>query len=116
MAQIETWIDTDLDVLPQVKVLAGKMFSGDSAGNKIGVRVTDDGEPVELSGTVTGKVVTPDGETLTVSGSSSGNRAWIVLPEGCYTHKGRLSVAIKITDGGIVTTLGAMEAYVYPGS
>lgn len=115
MAQIETWIDTDLEVLPQVKVLAGRMFTGDSSGNRIGVRVTDDGEPVELSGTVTGKVVKPDGETLTINGSHSGNLAWIDLPSGCYTKRGRLSAAVRIQDGQIITTLGALEAYVCPG-
>ena len=114
MATKEVWIDTDLRLLPHVKVLNGRFFTGDGNADKVGVRVTDDGAPVQLSGTVKASVVKPNGVTLEISGSLSGNEAWVILPSSCYTHRGRLAVVIKLTSGGTVTTLGALEAYVYP--
>ena len=50
----EHWVDTDLNQLPNVKRLAGRVFTADSLANKIGVRVFKDGEPYSLDFNVTG--------------------------------------------------------------
>ena len=110
MAQIETWIDTDIKKGVAVTKLGGNMFRQDNQANKIGVRVYDDGSPVTLTGTISGKVIIPDGTTVTVAGTISGNAAYIVLPSSVYANKGRIAVFIKNVVGSVVTTLAALEA------
>lgn len=113
----ETWIETDLMKLPTVMRLMGRAFSSDDGGNKVGVIVKDGGEPITLSGTVKGYIIKPDGTMINdVSGSKSGNRAWIVLPSSAYALQGQITVTIKLINGTEVSTLGAVEAYVYPST
>ena len=75
MAQFETWLNSDLQKPLQVQYLKGNIFSADNEGNKVGVRVFSDGEPVTLAGTVSGNVIRADGATVAVEGVSSGNEA-----------------------------------------
>jgi hypothetical protein len=110
----EYWIKTDVSQLPIVNHLQGRWFSQDSGANRIGVEVTENGEPLTLSGTVSVNVVKPDGSTITVNGSKTANKAWVDLPSGAYSVVGKIGVFIKITNGADVTTLGGIEAYVYP--
>lgn len=110
----EYWLDTDLQKLPQVRQLEGRVFSQDSGANKIGAVVKDGGEDATLSGSVSASIIKPDGTTVSVSGSMSGNRAWVVLPDSAYTVVGKIGVFLKLTNGTDVTTLGGVEAYVYP--
>lgn len=110
----ETWIETDLQKLPTVMKLMGWAFSADDGANKVGVIVKDGGEPITLSGTVKGYIIKPDGTMVNdVYGSKSGNRAWIVLPAAAYSQQGKITVTIKLINGTEVSTLGAVEAYVY---
>lgn len=109
----EYWIRTDLKRMPEVKTLNGRHFSQDEDANKIGVEVTDGGSPVTLEGTVTANIVRADGTTVTVSGSKSQNKAWVVLPASAYSVVGKVGIFLKLTNGTQVTTLGALEAYVY---
>lgn len=108
----EYWMEADLERLPAVEQIRGRVFSADSGANLIGVRVVDDGEPVTLSGTVKANIVKPDGSTITVTGSKSGNAAYVVLPEGAYTVPGRIGVYLRLEDSGQVITLGGAEGYV----
>ena len=111
----ETWIETDLQRLPTVLRLMGRAFSADDVANKVGVIVKDGGEPITLSGTVKGYIIKPDGTMINdISGSKSGNLAWIVLPSSAYAQQGQITVTIKLINGIEVSTLGAVEAYVYP--
>ena len=109
MAMIETWFDQDLLAPVPVHVLNGVVFDQDSLGNLIGVRITKDGEPVTLTGSVNGYCILSDGSTIPVDGSrdTSGNRAWIVLPQSAYLVLGSISIVIKLTDGNTITTLCA---------
>lgn len=110
----ETWIETELTKLPTVMKLMGRAFSLDDGANKVGVIVKDGGEPITLSGTVKGYIIKPDGTMINdISGSKSGNRAWIVLPSSAYSQQGKITVTIKLINGTEVSTLGAVEAYVY---
>ena len=109
----EYWIQTDLTKLPTVKTLGGQVFTADSGANKIGAEVTDNGEPVTLTGTVSANIVKPDGGTISVSGDKSGNRAWVVLPDAAYTATGHIGVYLKLTNGTEVMTLGGVEGYCY---
>lgn len=112
MAKLETWLESELQGLPEVRQLPGGTFTQDNKANRIGVEVTDGGAAAALSGTVSAKVIRADGQTVTVSGSRSGNKAWADLTEACYAVQGRIQVCIKLTDGDTVTTLGGCEGTV----
>lgn len=117
----ETWIETDVTKLPTVMRLMGRAFSSDDGANLIGVIVKENGQAVGLpsSGTISGSVIMPDGTMINnIIGSKSGtpvqNMASIVLPSSAYAQQGMIIVAIKLINGTEVSTLGAVEAYVYP--
>ena len=107
----ETWLETDSGKLARVTKLRGRTFSQDEDANKIGVIVNG---VSALSGDVKGYVIRPDGTMVNdITGSKSGNMAWIVLPDDAYTQTGMITVTLKVVDGETITTLGAVEAYVY---
>ena len=98
--EIRTVLKTDLTKPVKVKNLEGNFFS------------QDNGEPVTLTGGVTGYVVRGDGYTVTVTGSIENGKAKVVLNEGCYRVVGAISVVVK--NGN--TTIGACHGYVYRSS
>lgn len=110
----EYWMDVDLERLPAVERVRGRVFTADNGANLIGVRVTDDGEPVTISGTVKANIVKPDGTTIEMTGSKSENGAYVILPESAYTLAGRIGIYLRIEDNGQVITLGGAEGYVHP--
>ena len=113
----ETWIETDLKKLPTVLRLMGRAFSSDDGANMVGVIVKDGGSPVTLSGSVKGYIIKPDGTMINdITGDKSENRAWIVLPSSAYSQQGQITVTVKLINGTEVSTLGAVEAYVYPST
>lgn len=112
MARIETWFEQDLQELVAVRMLTGNLFSLDNQGNLIGVKVFDGGTPATLSGTVSGNVILPNGGTVAVTGTLSGNQAYIILPQAAYVP-GVITIAIKLTSSGVITTLAAVSAVVY---
>lgn len=107
----EFWLKADRGKLPEVK-RSGIMFSRDNGANRIGVEVTDGGEPYTLTGSVRASIVRADGSTIQENGSKSGGRAWVDLPSAAYSVVGPVGVFLKVVSGGIVTTLGGVEAYV----
>jgi hypothetical protein len=111
MAVIETWYNQDLQQPVKVRYLDGSMFSHNGNGNRIGVRVYNDGEPVTLTGTVSGYVVTSDGSTVPCTGSRSGNNASILIPAAAY-QPGAIFITIFLTDGTTVTTLASVATNV----
>lgn len=110
---IETWFNQDVKQAVKVRYIDGNVFSMDNNGNKIGVNLYDGETAVNVSGTVSANVIRSDGTTVAVSGSSSGNQAWVVLPQSCYTVPGVISIVIKATSSGNITTLCAVVANVY---
>ena len=113
MAQIETWFEQDIQKAVKVTYLDGNVFSADNEGNKVGVRVYSGGEPVTITGNISANVIRPDGTTVAVTGASSGNEAWIVMPQAAYAVPGIISIIIKNTVSSTVTTLCAVVATVY---
>ena len=109
MAVIETWLRQDLVSLVSVQNLSGHIFTQDNQGNRIGVEVTKNGVPVELSGTCTGYVIRSDGKTVVMYGEISGNKASILLPAACYAVVGNVNIVLKVGE----TTLLACTGYVY---
>ena len=55
--------------------LRSTFLSQDNLGNRIGIRVFENGEPYALSGGCSGLVQRNDGNTVTVPGVVSGNTA-----------------------------------------
>lgn len=113
MALIETWYNQDLQQPVKVNYLHGNVFSQDNQGNLIGVNVFDGGAPATLSGTVSASVIRADGSTVAVVGNLSGNSISVIFPAAVYAVPGPLSIVIKLTGGGSVTTLCAVVAQVY---
>ena len=116
MAQIESWFGQDLSNAVKVQYIIGNVFSMDNLGNRVGVYVYKDGAPYALTGTISGNVIRADGGTVAVTGSLNENRAWIDIPQSCYTVPGRISIVIKNTSDSVVTTLCAVVANVYQSS
>lgn len=111
MAVIETWLNQDLQKPVKVQYIDGSLFSNNGNGNRIGVVVTDNGEPVTISGTVSGYVVVSDGSTVPCTGAKSGNRASILIPPAAYVP-GSAFISLFVTDGTTVTTLAALSTTV----
>lgn len=111
MAVIETWYNQDLQNPVKVHYLNGNLFSHNGNGNRIGVHVFDNGEPVTLAGTVSGYVVTSDGSTVPCTGSRSGNNASILVPPAAY-QPGAVFITVFLTDGSTVTTLASVSTSV----
>lgn len=116
MAQNETWLNHDLLEAVQVQYLDGNLFSQDNAGNLIGVLLTRDGVPYAGGGSVSANVIRADGTTVAVVGALSGNAATVVLPQAAYAVPGVVSIVVKLTVSGEVTTIAAVVANVYQSS
>ena len=111
----ETWLESDLLKPIRVKSLSGVVFSQDNEANLVGVKVFRGNEPIELEGTVTGYIIKSNGETVTVTGEihdTEPNWCYIIVPQEAYAV-GHISIVIKITNDGVITSLGACSAYVY---
>ena len=108
MAQIETWLKSDLKQIVKVQELDGQLFTADNQANLIGVIVTDKGAPATLAGGVVGYVIRSDGETVIISGTASQNKAYIILPASAYVKAGPIHIVIKLGQ----TTLAACTSYV----
>lgn len=112
MAVIEKWFAQDLQKLVQVRHVDGSLFSHNGNGNRIGVELYNNGEPLSsISGTVSGYVVVSDGSTVPCTGSKSGNKASILIPAAAYVP-GNVFVTIFVTDGTTVTTVAALQSTV----
>ena len=109
MAMIETWLKTDLKHVVRVQSLDGNLFSADNAANRVGVILTDNGQPSNIVGGIVAYLIRPDEATLIISGQSSSNRAWVYLPASAYVKVGPFSLVIK--NG--TTTIGACTGYIY---
>ena len=114
MAVITTNLTCDLQSPVKVQYLDGNLFSQDNQGNVINVAVFDGEEPAEISGTVSANVIRADGGTVAVAdGNIEGNVASVVLPSAAYYIPGVVSIVIKLTTSGVVTTIAAVVAMVY---
>ena len=116
MAQNETWLNHDLLDAVKVQYLDGNLFSMDNAGNLIGVKLTRDGVDYSGGGSVSANVIRADGGTVSVVGALSGNTATVVLPQAAYAVPGVVSIVVKLTVSGEVTTIAAVVANVYQSS
>ena len=86
---------------------------GDKNANRFGVRVKRNGSNVNLSeATCSGYFIRSNGDTVVIAGETSGNEAYVVLPQACYTYEGQFSLAIKLTGGGLTGTMRIVDGVV----
>lgn len=95
---------------------------GDNLANRFGVRLYRNGEPVNVEGaTCQGIFMAPDGQNILVSGTdsnnqpisgTSGNMAWVQLPQACYNVEGQFSLAIKVVKENITATMRIVDGVV----
>lgn len=116
MAIIKSDFICELNRPVKVQYLDGNLFSQDNMGNVFNVYVMDGDTPAVISGTVTADVIRSDGGTVAVSGSISGNACSVTFPQAVYAVPGVVSIVIKLTNSGTVTTLCAVVANVYRSS
>ena len=83
---------------------------GDKKGDKIGVRLFDNQQPVNLlSATCVGYFIRPDDITLVISGEVNGNTAFVELPEAAYAKEGQFTLSIKVSGTGYANTVRIVD-------
>ena len=101
----------------KVQYLEGNLFSQDNQANRFNITVLDGGQPASISGSVTADVIRSDGGTVAVTGGTiSGNVVSISFPAAVYAVPGVVSIVVKVTTSGVVTTIAAVVANVYRSS
>jgi len=84
-------------------VLLGK---NDKLANRMGARVCQDGQAVNLSGyTVKGYFIRNGTETIVLNGTISGNQAYVDLDAKCYHKDGSYTLSVVLCKGGREQTL-----------
>jgi len=105
MAVFERWFRQDLSEKIKVRHDEGSVFTGDNGSNLVGVKLYNNGEVYNPSGSISCNVVRPDGITVSFLGTVSGNKAYVVLPANCFYSAGPIEVFIKIINGSEITTV-----------
>ncbi|MBQ1792926.1 MAG: hypothetical protein II008_22350, partial [Oscillospiraceae bacterium] len=105
MAQFKNMYKVELNngIAPVVSLK--QIYYADVEANRIGAIVTMNGQPFPLSGTCTGSAILADGSTVPMTGVIDGNQAYIDLDSSCYSVEGQIKIFVKITTGGVTTTL-----------
>lgn len=107
MAQFVNMYNVELNDGAAPVVPLKQMHYADIKANRFGAIVTLNKEPLPLSGTCTGTAILEDGSTVPMTGTVSGNTAYIELDSSCYSVEGQIEVYVKLTTGGVATTLVA---------
>ena len=105
MAQFTKMVKVELTTGAAPVVQLGRIFYSDVQAQRIGVIVTLEGQAVSLSGTCSGTSILNDGSTVPLTGTVSGNEAYVDLTSSCYAVEGPIQIFLKLTAGGVVTTL-----------
>ena len=105
-------LSCDLKQAVKVTHLDGVLFYGDDL--PLSVAVTENGQPVGISGDVSAFVVKGENSMSTITGGSvSGNVASIMIPGTAFDYPGRVSIAVRLTTGNTVTTLAVLVANIF---
>ena len=105
MSQRILTVSVDLSHPLVVHPIPGIMGGGDRYADIIRVLVYQNGEQVTLSGTVTGYVMNRAGDTFVIDGVCSGNGAQVQLIEEVYELPGPITIAVRLVNGDVKTTL-----------
>ena len=82
---------------------------GDIGCQKYGVRLFRNGEPENIDGSVVGYFIRQDGQTVTIAGEKDGNVGTVTLEEACFVVPGNFTLAIKITNASMSTTVRIVD-------
>lgn len=86
---------------------------GDRLGDRFGVAVLRNGEPVSLTGaTCQGFFIRQNSTTVPLTGGISANMAYVDLDEACYAYIGQFSLVIKVVHGSSIATLRIVDGIV----
>jgi hypothetical protein len=114
MAVTNINLSCNLQEAVKVNYICGNLYSDDSQGNSITVRVFDGTEPATVSGTVKVRAMRSDGVTVTGTGGTiSGNVVTITLPVNALTVPGVVNISVYIVLSGVITTIASVVADVY---
>ena len=105
MAQYQNLYKVEMSTGTAPVVNLKQIHYADVKANRVGAIVLLNGEPVTLAGTCSGSAILADGSTVPMTGVVSGNEAYIELIDECYSVEGIIRVFVKLTTGGVTTTL-----------
>ena len=108
--------------LVDVELKSGSVFrsflnrnigEGDVYGNCYGVRIFDNGEPVDMTGAAcVGYFIRADGVTLVIAGETGDSMTSVLLPPACYAVEGSFTLAIKVSGAGFSGTMRIIDGTV----
>ena len=85
----------------------------DDDANRFGVRVLRDGAAESLTGiSCAGYFTNSQGARTTLSGTVSGSEAYVTLADACYTVEGPFRLAIKLSGGGVTSTVRIVDGMI----
>ena len=85
----------------------------DDDANRFGVRVLRDGAAESLTGiSCAGYFTNSQGARTTLSGTVSGSEAYVTLTDACYTVAGPFRLAIKLSGGGVTSTVRIVDGMI----
>lgn len=102
-----------LTVTPMPHIL----MKGDRNANRIIVELTDDGQPIDLTGVeVSGKFIRPpDGAEILLTGEANGSEAIVQLIDQCYQNSGTYEADVALTLSGVRRTILSITGRVHYG-
>ena len=87
--------------------------SGDASGNRYGVKLLRNGEPVSMNGAAcVGYFIRADGITLVINGVISNGTAYVELPAAAYAVGGNFTLAVKVSGTGFTETMRIVDGTV----
>lgn len=114
MAQFDNIFPVDLENGPSTVTLK-TMYSNNKKANRVGFKLTKKGQPVTIDGTCVGTAILSNNATVPIdNGVVSGDEAYVVLPDACYSIPGPITVYVTIVNStnGETATLLAAAGYV----
>ena len=106
MARYVFAYDVDLEKpKPQPIQLPKIVTTGDALSVEVQAHIFDNGEAQSVSGIATAYVIRPDGNTALAVGTVNGNTVSAILPATCFSLSGRISIVLKLVEGGATTTV-----------
>lgn len=85
----------------------------DDDANRFGVRVMRNGVAENLTGaSCTGYFTGSQGNRTTLTGAVDGNEAYVTLTDACYTYAGPFMLAIKLSGGGVTSTVRIVDGMI----
>lgn len=90
--------------------LSRTIGKSDEDANRFGVRVMRNGEAEDLAGvSCAGYFTDSRGNRTTLTGTVNGNEAYVTLTDECYTYAGPFRLAIKLSGGGVTSTVRIVD-------